>query len=475
MLLLVLAVGLTFRDYGVAWDEPVQNAYGKMALNYYLTLGADRSSFTYINLHWYGALVDMIDAAANKLSPFQEYDTRHLVGGLIGVLGVAGTWRLGRFYGGPRAGLIAALLLALTPVWHGSTFINPKDVPFAVGLTWATLFMARIARGLPDWRWGDFIGVGLSAGVALGARVGGLIALVYLAAMLAMFACLALLDRAPVARVARQLAGLAAPAAGACALALAIMYFAWPWAQSKPIAGPVEAFRSFNHFPIEFDFPYFGALVSSIDVPWHYEPALFAVMLPEMVAPAFLCAAALGAHALGRRRRGPYLKLLAHLVLALTILFPMIYAPLTGSVLFDGLRHMLFVVPAVMVAAALALDRLIGAGAAGRGAAAALLALTVANQAVLMVRSHPYQYVVYNAYVGGTAGAEGRFELDYWGIAFREIVQELDRGLGRERAPPAPGRPRRVTVCGPARSAARFFPAGYVLTPWQGLTNADFV
>ncbi len=471
---LVLVVLLTFRDYGIAWDEPVQNVYGKMALNYYLTLGQDTSSFRYINLHWYGALVDMINAAANKISPFFEYDTRHLVCGLIGVAGVAGTWRLGRFFGGPRVGFVAALLLALTPVWHGSTFINPKDVPFAVGMVWGTLFMVRIARDLPRWRWGDFVGVGAAAGVALGARVGGLIALTYLAALLAMFAGLQLLDRVPLPRVARQLAGLIAPAAAASAIALAIMYLSWPWAQSKPIAGPIEAFKSFNHFPIKFDFPYFGMIVDSTDVPWYYEPAFFAIMLPEIAAPAFIAACLMGAAALWRGRRGPYAPMLPHLLLALTIAFPMVYAPLTGSVLFDGLRHMFFVMPAVMVAVALALGWLILTGAVGRGAATALLTLTVANQAMLMARSHPYQYVVYNAYVGGTAGAEGRFELDYWGIAFREIVAEMDQRLKLHGEGPTRARPWRVTVCGPEQSAELFYPPGYVLVPWQDVTNADF-
>lgn len=471
---LLAVVLLTFRDYGVAWDEPVQNIYGKMALNYYLTLGADRSSFTYINLHWYGALTDMINAAVNKVSPFREYDTRHLVCGLIGIAGVAGTWRLGRFLGGPRAGLVAALLLALTPVWHGSTFINPKDVPFAVGIVWGTLFMARIARGLPGWRWGDFIGVGVGAGIALGARVGGLIALVYLVALIGLFVVLALLDRVPAARVARQLSALIPPTAAAFAVALAIMYLAWPWAQSKPIAGPIEAFKSFNHFPIKFDFHYFGMVVNSTAVPWYYEPAFFAVMLPELVTPAFIAATLLGAATLWRGRQGLYLPLLPYLVLALTIVFPIAYAPLTDSVLFDGLRHMFFVVPGVMVAAALALDRLMRAGKPGRGLAVALLTVTVLNQAQLHVRGHPYQYVVYNSFVGGTKGAEGRFEQDYWGIAFREIVEEMDRRLRLEGAPATRERPWRVTVCGPAASASLFFPPNYVLVPWQDIANSDF-
>ena len=471
---LAAVVVLTFRHYGVAWDEPVQHVYGGMALNYYLTLGADTTSFRYINLHWYGALFDMLIALAVKVSPLWEYDTRHLLSGLIGVAGVAGTWRLGRALGGPRAGFFAALLLALTPVWHGAAFINPKDIPFAAALACAALFLVRIARALPQWRWRDFAGFALAAGPALGIRVGGLIALAYLAATLGMHTVLSLLDREDFASVARRLARLVAPAFVAVALALLIMYLAWPWAQSKPIAGPVEAFRSFARFPIQFDFPFFGRIINSTAVPWYYEPAMMAVMLPELAVAAVGAAAVLALAALRRRPAGGWKATLPYLVLAMLILFPLTFAPLEGAVLFDGMRHMLFVVPPIMAAAALALERLARAGAWGRGAATALAVVTAANQAVLMARSHPYQYLVYNSFVGGTTGAEGRFELDYWGLAFREAVEAMHTRLVEEGEAPTRARQWRVTVCGPEQSAALFFPPDYVLVPWQDIARSDF-
>lgn len=471
---LAAVVLLTFRHYGVAWDEPVQHVYGKMALNYYLTLGADTTSFRYINLHWYGALFDMLIALALKVSPLWDYDTRHLLSGLIGVAGVAGTWRLGRALGGPRAGFFAALLLALTPVWHGAAFINPKDIPFAAALAWAALFLVRIARGLPQWRWRDFLGFALAAGPALGIRVGGLIALAYLVATLGMHAALSLLDREGFASVARRLARLAAPALAAIVLALLIMYLAWPWAQSKPIAGPLEAFRSFARFPIQFDYPFFGRIINSTSVPWYYEPAMMAVMLPELAVAAVAASAALALAVLFKAPEHGWTGILPYLVLAMLVLFPLAYAPIEGAVLFDGMRHMLFVVPPIMAAAALALERLARAGALGRGTATALVIVTAANQAVLMARSHPYQYLVYNAFVGGVAGAEGKFELDYWGLAFREAVEAMHARLTEDGDAPTRERQWRVTVCGPEQSAALFFPPDYVLVPWQDIARSDF-
>ena len=131
---LVVLVLLTFTDYGVTWDEDAQNWYGIAVLNYYLSGFADHSYMRLYDLFYYGSLFDTTAAALNHISPFGTFETRHLLNALIGVAGIVGTWKLGRALGGPRAGFIAALFLALTPNYYGQMFNNPKDVPFAASM-----------------------------------------------------------------------------------------------------------------------------------------------------------------------------------------------------------------------------------------------------------------------------------------------------------------------------------------------------
>jgi hypothetical protein len=45
---------------------------------------------------------------------------------------------------------------------------------------------------------------------------------------------------------------------------------------------------------------------------------------------------------------------------------------------------------------------------------------------VSSLRLYPYEYVYYNSFVGGPAGAEDRFELDYWRISLREVAFKLN-------------------------------------------------
>src|SRR6188474_3944198 len=78
--ILALLILATFADYGVSWDERVQNTYGLRLLSYYVTAFQDQSAFYYINLRYYGGAFDLIAAALNTVSPFGEYETRHLLG-----------------------------------------------------------------------------------------------------------------------------------------------------------------------------------------------------------------------------------------------------------------------------------------------------------------------------------------------------------------------------------------------------------
>src|SRR5437660_2564619 len=105
----VVLVLSTFRDYGVTWDEDVHNWYGNFVLNYYLSFFDDKSALHWRDLYNYGAVFDMLAAALNRVSPIGVYETRHLLNGLVGILGLVGCHRLARTAAGARAGFISVL------------------------------------------------------------------------------------------------------------------------------------------------------------------------------------------------------------------------------------------------------------------------------------------------------------------------------------------------------------------------------
>src|SRR4051812_32798445 len=88
LLVAAAVIGLfTFAQYGVTWDEDVHNWYGNFALDYYLSLFADRRALHWQNLYNYGAAFDLVAAVLNRFSPLGVYETRHLLNAGIGIVG----------------------------------------------------------------------------------------------------------------------------------------------------------------------------------------------------------------------------------------------------------------------------------------------------------------------------------------------------------------------------------------------------
>ncbi|MGH6977426.1 MAG: ArnT family glycosyltransferase, partial [Stellaceae bacterium] len=408
--LLILAL-VTFQDYGVTWDEDAQNWYGVAVLNYYLSGFTDHSYMRLYDLFYYGSIFDTVAAALNHVSPFGTFETRHLLNALIGIVGIAGTWKLGRALGGPRAGFVAALFLALTPNYYGQMFNNPKDVPFAATMAWALYYLVCAIRQLPrpDWRLGAKLG--LATGLALAVRVGGLLIFGYIGVALLAFGLWRLAQsRSPTRAFGESWAGGWRLFLPAVAVAYPVMLLFWPWAQQSPLVNPVHALFYFSHEIFPYGTLFDGHYIPAAALPWTYLPTYIVLALPELV---LLLLAAAPVVALVQLRSAEAQRdracILGLFMLGFAIVFPVAYTIAIKAVLFDGMRHFIFVLPPIAVAAALAAEQALVALARqtwrrwiyGALAAYGLYHVTV------MAMLHPDEYVYYHAFVGGTRGAQG--------------------------------------------------------------------
>ena len=473
-LLFCLAViaALTFRDYGISTDEEVQHIYGQKLLAFYTSGFQDWSAFSFKDLYLYGGLFDLVTALLVPISPFDEYDTRHLLCAIVGVFGIAGTWRLGRLLAGPRAGFIAAALLALSGVYYGAMFNNTKDVPFAAGMVWTVYFATRMALQFPRPRASAVLKFGLALGLALGIRVGAILAGVYLGVVALLY--IALTARRFWGRAALSDAGsIILHSLPALPVAYGLMAALWPWAVFEPL-NPFRAlftFSSFQHLQFSLQTLYSGAMVSATDAPALYLPVYLLIKLPETVVIGTGLSALLLAAWTWRTARdgGSWLPVIRYTMTILAAFLPIVMFVAMRPTVYNGIRHFLFVVPPLAVLAAVAFDR-IWTLAEARGALAGrtvalALAATATVQAWTLGTLHPNQYVYYNQFVGGLKGADGRFELDYWGNSLHEATKELIAFIGRENDGNTPPRTYTLTVCGNPLAVR------YDLPPWLRLVN----
>jgi hypothetical protein len=279
MAILLFLICATFKEYAISNDEGLQQHYGELIIAYYRSGLADKSVFDFRNLYLYGGLFDILAVLIAHILPFDPYDIRHVMSALAGLGGIAAAWATGRMIAGPRAGLIAALALAVCGVWYGGMFNHTKDVPFASAMMGASFFLVRASRDLPHPRQSDVLCFGALLGCGLGLRATGLLMIGYLLVVIVLRSWTArkggwinLVDGA------RSLAQFVP----AFALGYLIMICSWPWA-SLDLFNPARAIFAFAHFHYPIRTILAGQVYLMNEVPRWYEPVYLAIKLPLLV------------------------------------------------------------------------------------------------------------------------------------------------------------------------------------------------
>ncbi|TCT02986.1 ArnT family glycosyltransferase [Aquabacter spiritensis] len=459
-LLAIAAAGVvalfTFGDYGLGWDDFTHSQYGDLLYRYFASGLVFQRVFSFVNLYYYGGGFDLAATLIAKWLPIDTFDGRRLLGAFIGMVGLLVVWRTGRRIGGPVCGLVAVCLLLICPLYYGHIFMNAKDAPFAVAVATLVYAMVRALDEYPTPSWRTVALFGLSLGLAVGSRVLGLIALAY--AGLAVLLLFGLEWRGLGFKAAglRLLGALGLMALG-LPLAYLVLGVVWPWAVVEPL-NPIHALSYYSHFwEVPWRELYEGRPILVPDMPRTYVPTLFAVQMPELFLGLALAGAA-GALVGALAGKAPPTRRAQLMLIAAAALFPILLTVATRPVMYNGIRHFVFVTPALAVLGGLAGAWIWGALArrtlALRAAAAAVFAGGLIVPAVELAQLHPYQYTYYNHFVGGVRGADDKFMLDYWGLAFKQAAAELDEYVDEHRRSLPQGRKFRVAVCGPHRAAA---------------------
>jgi hypothetical protein len=450
-----IIAGLTFRDYGLGWDDYTHAEYADLLLRMYGSGFKDTGALSFANLYMYGGGFDMAAALLHKVIPLELFETRRLLGAIVGVIGLAVTWRLGRRVGGPVAGLATLLLLALCPTFYGHMFMNPKDAPFAVAMVILMLGLVRLAEEYPQASPQTILIVGLGAGLSIGSRILGGLALVYaLVGFIPIFA--AEVRTQGVREALRRFLHAVYVLVPGLIVGYLVMGLIWPWSIMEP-GNPFQALTYFSHF---FEKPwkemFDGALVSVPDMPWSYLPTLFALQLPEVLLGLTIAGVAGTLVVLPRGDVTARRKTIL-LMLASAATLPLLIAMVKRPALYNGIRHFIFVIPPMTVLAGTAfawgMNRLGENRRSWQPVAVAVFAFGLMLPLAEMIRLHPYQYTHFNLIAGTVRGADDRYMLDYWGLALKQASDGLREEIAERQESPPQGRKWKVAVCGPQRPA----------------------
>lgn len=394
-------------EFGVTWDEKSRHRYGEMIWEFLRGLRG-RDEFVLDGGEMYGGLFDTICAAIERYIPANRYVVRHAVNATFGWAGIVYCGRLASRLFGRWAGVLALILLTLSPRYFGDSMNNPKDLPFAAVAVAALYYMSTISPTWPYLSRRAAIKATIVLALALNIRAAGLMYLGYLGLLVIGYTIAE--GRWQWRRQADTAARLAAVTLGVLVLGTAF----WPWAQANPLTRPIEALVGFANFPYVADMLFRGGVVTTDKLPWSYAPWWLLISTPPVVLVGLLLAAVFRLSRLDT----PVVLLLALVILPIALVIAM------SSTLYDGVRHLLFVYPLLVAIAAAGWIAVLSPAwpAWARRTAGAALAAGIVNVLIFTVRAHPNEATYFNEIVGGPRGAFAKYDMDYWGNCLLEAV-----------------------------------------------------
>jgi hypothetical protein len=430
LLIMLATIVIQASSYGLTTDEAMHDSYGQSTLHWYITLGKDRSFLNYPQADYepqHGAIFDVVVAAAQRIFHHQ-WLTEALITGLTGALGVLAIALCGLEMGGWWFAFLAALSLWLYPRFFGAIFNNPKDIPFVMA---NTVVLWSVLRLLKCW------------GARRKSLHSSLLVAFFLALAIAIRAtavswyailCLILLswwllnwryvkkEKSLVPHLCQQ--ALAGAIIGLGSFLGTVVL--WPYVFLNPIANFYDALVVLAKYPWNGSVLYQGKLQLATALPRSYALVWLLIGSP----PTLLLFAGLGLLVFAswyarKRALDPQIALVL-----LAFLIPLGMMVGLHSVLYNGLRQFLFLVPPLILLAVYGMMRTFAFFWQRKATAlllifASLLATSYAWTIGDLLALHPYEYLYFSPLVGGVRGASGQYEMDYWNTCQKAASQWL--------------------------------------------------
>lgn len=430
----VLLLGIFIhRDYGISADERISRINAAVTAKYLLTrfaparAAADTSLRLTPDLHrWkdrdYGVAFELpvflLEKALHLKDIKDIHSLHHFCIFLVFWASLVFFYLLVKErYQSWQMGLLGAVFLLLSPRIFADAFYNSKDLVFMSFFIIGLYTMVRFLKQ-PSWRWAFFHA--LACAVLINVRIlGVLIPLATVAIFV--FDFLKSPKNYPFKKTGLALVFY-------CLALFAFVVLLWPFLWEAPIANFVFAFKNMSKFSRwEGDVIFMGEPTNSHALPWQYAPVWIAVTTPLLYTVLFLSGAFFTLKTMAANRWRLYANAAEKQDFIFLAFFclPLASVIIFKSVLYCGWRHLYFVYPPLLLVALRGLTGLYRGGKQlpskfALYALAASIAISIISTAVFMVRTHPYEHMYFGFLPAKTA--EKNFDLDYWGLSFKEMV-----------------------------------------------------
>ncbi len=406
-------------DAGISGDEYLHLNQSYKVLDYYKSLGKDKSALhtpkTF--LKYYGQSFDNIATLISEIFNVDDIFTlRHILNAFAAWLTLLFTFLTARELSNRKTAIFAVILLLLSPRFIGHSFNNLKDIPFALGFIASLYFILKYLKNLRNSP--NIVKAGLITVIAftLSIRPAGVLIIIYLwMSVLIRILQLGKFNLKEMWQEAIPLFFISLTG-----------YFAgllfWPYAMENPLWHPIQSTIVMTDYYITIRQLFEGTLYWSDQLPWYYLIKYIVITIPIAVIMGT-------AISLFHFKKYLFKKssFLPFATLLFITLFPILFILIKSSNVYGGWRHILFIYPPLVIISALGYNWVadIKRTKATKYIFTTITLLLLAEPLLFMVRNHPYEIVYFNPLIGGMKGAKGSYEMDYYYHSTRESSEKL--------------------------------------------------
>ncbi len=425
--LFILYAILTYRDYGITWDETDVYTWGKANIDYYLLKPNDYSFNLLKDLEgfYYNLYASVLVAISYLVKHANSFYLFHFLNFVFATpIFILAYEVILKHYKKSYLAILAPIFLVLTPRFFNDIAANPKDVPFAVVLFCATALIYLVFK---KDSFTKIIVLGVSFGMAQSFRIIGFdIYIIYAAYILYTYF---LDNKFNKNEFVKYLIKEFKILVLIIITAFVFMFATWPAVGANVIGGLKTAIELPKTFQWTGTVLFNGENINFRQLPDQYLPMWYLISNPIFILVL------LGTSLIFLKK---LIKNKLFFLFGSSFILNLLLYFVLNPVIYNGIRHFLFLYVFGSFIALLTLIELIlwikktKYKRIGFSIILGLLLINILSVIINYINLYPYGYIYFNEFVGGLNGANNKFEADYWAAASKEAVEWLNRNTPDE-------------------------------------------
>ena len=432
LILLFILVFYCALTIGTGWDELSEILRGNQRLKYLFSLGSWENYWKEQNDEFYPGFYTTLASFFTKMFPKKyEFEIWHLINSLVSIFTIFGIYRISRNLFNKKVGKIIFLLCFFNPTFFGHMAINPKDTIVAFANVWTTYFFLKYLQNQnPKINLNYYV---ILAGLTIGLGTGVRIPFVITLAPLFIFAIVDMLFFKKITNQNFCLKKFTFDLILVLIIAYLITVSFWPHAHVNIFTEPFKLLLLFIERSSDganvVALPWMlfnGNFVETNPPPNSYLIISFFHKLPEFILFSYV----IFIYLIFTNKKFFLIQFnffwTKVFLILFIFLFPIVSFIISPYIAYDGLRLVIYLIPYFCIIPGLAIYYLIYNF---KSLVSKILILTIGSLIIyylyIFALLTPYQYIYLNRFNGKFANAYNKYENDYWGTSFKELIKKI--------------------------------------------------